>query len=79
MKETKVYSVDKFENTNKFCSYCCEECTAMSDGYCPSDCDVLEKARKMPFEKINAKWIEHDGDIQKVVRYIKQYNLRSKI
>ena len=78
MKETKVYNAEEFSNIDGFCNHCCACCTAMPDGYCPSDCDILEKARKMPFEKIVAKWIEHDGDIRKVARYIRQYNLRSK-
>lgn len=68
-------SEDKFENIDQFCSYCCEECTAMPDGYCPCECDFLEKARKIPFEKINTKWVEYKGDIRKVANYIKQYRL----
>lgn len=51
MKETKIYSVDEFDNIDGFCSRMCNSCAAMPDGYCPSDCDVLEKARQMPFEK----------------------------
>ena len=64
---------DKFENINKFCSFLCNHCD--TDGYCPTDCDLLEKARKMPFDKINDKWVEYNGDIQKIARYIKQYRL----
>lgn len=66
---------EKFKTIDQFCNYCCNCCTSDPDGYCPSDCDLLEKARKVPFEKINAKWIEHNGNIQKVVRYIKQYKI----
>lgn len=77
MKEINMY-VDEFDNIDEFCSLCCEECTAMPDGYCPSDCDFLEKARKIPFEKIVTKWIEYNGDISKVARYIWQYNLLGK-
>lgn len=64
---------DKFENIKQFCSFLCNHCD--TDGYCPTDCDLLEKAREIPFEKINNKWIEYNGDIEKVARYIKQYRL----
>lgn len=67
-------SEEKFENIDQFCSLCCEHCN--NDWYCPVECELLEKARKMPLEKINAKWIEHEGDIRKIVRYIKQYKFR---
>lgn len=77
MKETKVY-VDEFENIDQFCSMLCNCCTSLPDGYCPTECNILEKARKIPFEKIVAKWIEHDGDIPKIARYIRQYNLYGK-
>ncbi len=77
MKETKVY-VDEFENIDQFCSYCCNCCASMPDGYCPCECELLDKARKMPLEKINTKWIEYDGDIPKIARYIRQYNLYGK-
>ena len=65
---------EKFETIDNFCSYVCN-CACSNDWYCPKECDLLEKARKMPFEKINKKWIEHDGDIIKVERYIKQYKI----
>ena len=64
---------DKFDNINQFCSYSCNNCN--QDWYCPGECELLLKARKMPFEKINKKWIEHDGDLVKVWRYIKHYKL----
>ena len=65
---------EKFETIDNFCSYVCN-CACSNDWYCPKECDLLEKARKMQFEKINKKWIEHDGDIRKVERYIKQYKI----
>ncbi len=64
---------DKFENIEQFCAFVCNHCDA--DNYCPTECDLLEKARKMPFEKINNKWLEYNGDIHKIARYIKQYKL----
>jgi hypothetical protein len=64
---------EEFENIDDFCCHCCNNCSQTD--YCPKECDLLEKARKIPFEKINKKWIEHDGDLRKVWRYIKQYKL----
>lgn len=52
----------------------CDNCTA-NDWYCPSYCADLEKAQKMPFEKIQQIYAKWDGDMVKVFRYIKQYRL----
>ena len=52
----------------------CNTCTA-NDWYCPSYCDDLEKAKKMPFEKIQQIYAKWDGDMVKVFRYIKRYRL----
>ena len=57
-----------------FLDVSCNQCTA-NDWYCPSYCDDLEKARKMPFEKIQQAYARNDGDMRKVFRYIKQYRL----
>lgn len=64
---------DKFVNIKQFCSFICNHCDA--DGYCLTDCEYLEKARKIPFEKINNMWVEYNGDIQKIAGYIKRYRL----
>ena len=52
----------------------CNNCSA-NDWYCPSYCLGLEKAKKMPFEKIQQIYAKWDGDLVKVHRYIKQYRL----
>lgn len=46
-------------------------CWCKCDWYCPDECDVLTKARKIPFEKIQQAYARHDGDMVKVVRYIR--------
>lgn len=58
-----------------FCKKACNSCGGPEDWYCPTECDVLEKARKMPWEKIQKCYTRHDGDLRKVFRYIKQYKL----
>ena len=49
----------------------CNTCTA-NDWYCPSLCDDLLKASRMPFKDIQKALARHDGDIVKTIRYIKQ-------
>lgn len=66
---------EKFETIDDFCSYVCN-CACSNDWYCPKECELLQKTRKIPFDKINDKWIEHDGDIKKVARYIKNYKTK---
>lgn len=55
-----------------FLATACGCCTS-NDWYCPSYCDVLEKAQRIPFEKIQQAYARHDGDMRKVDRYIRQY------
>ena len=52
-----------------FCRISCNSCN--SEWYCPSYCDVLEKASKMDFDLIIRAYARNDGDMQKVFRYIK--------
>lgn len=61
-----------FTAPNNIKEFAHESCTYCScDWYCPSYCDVLEKAEKMDFELIRKKYIQHEGDLTKVWRYIK--------
>ncbi len=66
---------ERFETIDRFCDFVCYSACSCED-FCPTECELLEKARKMPLEKINDKWIEHDGDIRKVARYIKNYKIK---
>jgi hypothetical protein len=59
-------------NITDFCHSVCISCTA-NDWFCPTYCVELEKAYRMPFEKILKSYARNDGDIWKVVRYIKRY------
>ena len=53
-----------------FAKICCDNCTA-NDAYCPSYCHELEKASRIPLEILQAKYAKYDGDLRKVVRYVK--------
>ena len=56
---------------------CCNHCTG-NDWYCPSDCEMLEKARKLDFDRILKCYARHDGDLRKVSRYIKETKINRK-
>ena len=49
---------EKFETIDNFCSYVCN-CACSNDWYCPKECDLLEKARKMPF-------VEYDNTLERL-------------
>lgn len=61
-------------NFESFKIQCCLYCS--NDWYCPSNCDLLDKAEKMNFEDIQKAWARNDEDIVKVCRYIKQKRVR---
>lgn len=61
-----------------FCKMCCYCCTANDGYYCPSECETLEKARKLDFDRIVKSYARNDGDMIKVDRYIKQTVLTKK-
>jgi hypothetical protein len=50
----------------------CIACCA-NDWYCGSYCDELEKAGRIPFEKLIKSYARNDGDLVKVIRYIRRY------
>ena len=63
---------EELPDISSFCNQVCICCTA-NDWYCPDNCLMLEKAYQVPFEKILKSYARNDGDIWKVVRYIKRY------
>ena len=60
-----------------FAKICCDNCIA-NDAYCPSYCHELEKAERIPLEILQAKYAQYDGDLRKVVRYVKNTKKGSK-
>ena len=52
-----------------FCRIACNSCN--NTWYCPTYCDVLEKASKMNFNLIIKAYARNDGEMWKVFRYIK--------
>ena len=53
-----------------FCYWGCVHCN--SEWFCPTYCDLLEKARRIPFNRILECYARHEGDVVKVFRYIQQ-------
>ena len=60
---------EEMGDIDNFCNLACVACSA--DAYCPSDCDMLAKARRMDYEKIVKSYARNEGDWAKVFRYIK--------
>ena len=65
----KQEALDEIPDIDTFCRICCDRCTG-NDYYCPSECDTLTKARKLDFDRIVNCYAKHDGDLNKVKRYI---------
>lgn len=53
--------------------FCYEVCTkgCGHEDYCPSECQTLQKARELDFDRIIKSYARNDGDLNKVCRYIK--------
>lgn len=62
---------EEYPDFRVFQNNTCLRCTA-NDWYCPSLCDVLEKATRIPFGDIQKAIARNDDDIVKTIRYIKQ-------
>lgn len=60
---------EEIPDIDSFRTHCCNQCTT-NDWYCPSDCEMLEKARKLDFERILKSYARNDGDLTKVSHYI---------
>lgn len=52
----------------RFSKICCNNCR--SEGYCPDDCEGLERAKKIDFEEIVGAYARYDGDLSKVKYFI---------
>lgn len=61
-----IKDIEQFRNS------VCMSCTA-NDWFCPSYCNILEKAERIDFNKILKSYARNDGDIWKVIRYIHRY------
>lgn len=61
---------EEIPDIDSFCTHCCDRCTG-NEWYCPSECEVLQKARKLDFARILKCYARHCGDLDKVSQYIK--------
>lgn len=55
---------------NSFHAEACRYCN--HDWFCPDYCDTLRKASKMDFERIQKSYARNDGDMVKVINFIRQ-------
>lgn len=65
------YSLVGVPDINTICGMICDDCTA-NDWYCPSDCDLLIKLKKMDRNKIFKKYVDSQGDTVAVAKYVKR-------
>lgn len=68
---------DEIRNIDDFCKCACNVCTA-NDWYCPTECDTLQKARQMDFDRIVKSYARNDGDLSKVFKFINQAKIECK-
>ena len=62
---------EEFDTMRDFCHFLCDRCT--NDWYCPTDCDLLEKVKRYPLERINKAFIDCEEDVVKLTRRIDQW------
>ena len=70
IEEAKEYIPDFDSFCRKAC-LCCD-----NEWYCLSYCDVLEKASRMDFNHILKCYARNDGEMYKVLRWLKKQELR---
>lgn len=63
-----IPNIKAFEN--EFCNSCVE-----NDWYCTGRCHILEKARKLDFERILKSYARNDGDLRKVRRFLREVQI----
>lgn len=68
---TYEQALEEMGDIDDFCIKCCNRCTG-NDWYCPSPCDMLEKARQLDYSRLVKCYARHEGDLNKVSRYISQ-------
>ena len=66
IEEAKEYIPDFKSFYAEACAMCAQE------WYCPHNCEILDKARKMDFNRILKCYARHDGEMYKVLRWLKQ-------
>ncbi|MCD8308453.1 MAG: hypothetical protein LUD19_01265 [Clostridia bacterium] len=50
----------------------CDNCAAVFDGGCPSNCYELEKAKQIGYKRILKSYARNDGDLVKVTDFIRR-------
>lgn len=55
---------------DEFAEFICDYCS--NDGYCPSECNLLLKMRRIPTEKLNERYEHYQGYIPDFARWLKR-------
>ena len=58
----------EISDIDRFCHAACIQCS--SEWFCPTYCEMLEKARKISYERLLKCYARNDGDWRKVFRYV---------
>lgn len=69
-KMTEEQARKEIPDIDSFCKWSCD-CCQTNDWYCPTECDILLKARQLDFNRVVKCYARHRGDLEKVFRYIK--------
>lgn len=67
---TREQAKEEIPNFDSFVHITCVNCA--NDWFCPTLCEALEKAKRLPLEKIQKAYARHDGDMLEVFRYIQK-------
>lgn len=74
VSEYETTLMNEIKTIDDLYAHACVSCK--SEWYCPTHCEWLEKAEKMPFEKIQKAYVRNEGDMRKVYRYVKNYKMK---
>ena len=62
---------EEYGSLDNMCLEICNCCTAVPDGYCTGGCTTLDKMKTIGFDQLAKIYAKHDGNLLKVLRYIK--------
>ena len=61
---------EEIPNFEVLAGFMCKDCTA-NDWYCNGYCEMLTKAQKIPFERLQKMYAKYDGDLYELSKYIR--------
>jgi hypothetical protein len=69
---TVLEARNDIQNIEQLCNRICCNCP-VDELFCPTPCIELEKAIRMPFEKLLRCYARSNGDLKEVLKYICRY------